>query len=815
MKRAIDWASITAPLDVQDIHTPSQILHRWLKFERHETGGLFHCETTVGQPIDFRVDLIESDVVRVRMNPDGIRHDPSDVLTRDQWPAPPFEVEERPDQVTLTTAQLRLEFSRSPWQMRVFDASLENAPFFAQRVNDRAYGPGYEVPPIGFEEGSDGRLNVRETIAVTPGEAFYGLGEKFTPLDKWEQEHISWATDAGNVSSYRSYKNVPFFMSTAGYGLFVHSSYPIVYRMGTESSISYSIHIDDAQLDYFLIYGSPPPQKEADNPARRSGSFKKILKRYTDLTGRAPVPPKWSFGFWISRCGYRSREEVENVVQEMRARDFPCDVISLDPWWMGDGPWTTFEWDTKAFPKPEAMIRGLRKSGVRTCLWIHPYVPKGTDAYAEGLAEGVFVRKADGRVSPPVESFSGADLAAVDFTNPKARSWYQRKLRELLDMGVSVFKSDFGEQAPVDAVYHDGRSGLEMHNLYPLLYNQAVFELTKRYFGRGLTWGRSGYAGSQRYPVQWGGDSYSTLDQMACQIRGLLSYGMSGIPFCSHDVGGFDYAPEAFDQDIQKGYPKDPEVYIRWLQFGVFSSHIRAHGKQPREPWTYGPEAEDIAHHYLRLRYRLLPYIYSEAVRSSQSGLPMVRPMVLEYQSDPNTHGLDLQYMFGESFLVAPVVTPLDRRQVYLPAGKWIDYWSKDAVAGGQWVEVEAGIETLPLWVRAGSIIPMGPDIAYVDEKPLDPLTLELYDPQGETEFVVHDEDRPDIPVRYVREDGQLTIEIGPAPGQVEIAVYGMPIDAATWDGRPLALNKHSGGHSIHIDGTKPGGLVLLLAEGD
>jgi alpha-D-xyloside xylohydrolase len=257
------------------------------------------------------------------MNPNGLRKGRSDLLVIEDWSPPAFDVEERDDHVILATERLRLEIARFTWQMRAFEAEARDLPFFAQRVNDRAFGPGYEVPPIGFEEGPDGRVRTRETVAVTPGESFYGLGEKFTPLDKWGQEHVSWAVDAGNVSSYRSYKNVPFLMSSAGYGLFVHSSYPIVYRMGSESSISYSIHIDDDQLDYFLIYGP---------------TFQHILGRYADLTGHAPVPPKWSFGFWISRCGYRSQEEVEAVVREMRARGLPCDVISLDPWWMGDGP---------------------------------------------------------------------------------------------------------------------------------------------------------------------------------------------------------------------------------------------------------------------------------------------------------------------------------------------------------------------------------------------------------------------------------------------------------------------------------------------
>jgi alpha-D-xyloside xylohydrolase len=502
---------------------------------------------------------------------------------------------------------------------------------------------------------------------------------------------------------------------------------------------------------------------------------------------------------------------VETVIAEMRARGFPCDVISLDPWWMGDGPWTHYEWDTKAFPRPAEMMRSLKEQGVRTCLWIHPYVPKGSRAHAEGSARGYFVRKPDGSISPPIEGFSGTELAAVDFTNPEACKWFESKLQALLDMGVAVFKTDFGEQAPVDAVYHDGRSGLEMHNLYPLLYNRTAFELSKRNFGRGFVWARSAYAGSQRYPVQWGGDSYGSLDQMASQVRGLLSYGMSGVPFCSHDVGGFDYSPRAFDEPTQEGFPKDPAVYIRWLQFGVFSSHIRAHGKQPREPWTYGSEAEEIARRYLSLRYRLLPYIYSEAVKSTRSGLPMVRPMVLEYQEDPNTERLDLQYLFGESFLVVPVVTSSGRYRVYLPAGDWVNYWTKRRQRGGRWIDAVAPLDELPLWVKAGAIVPMGPDMRYVEEKPLDPLTVELYFPRGSAQTVVEDEDRPSIPVRYERAGDRLYVEVGAAPGQVELILYGVAVLAAAHDGRALVPEACGRGQAVRFDGTRPGMVEFRL----
>jgi len=794
MKAHIDWPSLIAPPDFASIYRPPCVLRRWLDCVRTPTGLAFQCQLEgldEGQAVNeiaVRIDVIYPDVLRLRMNPAanraGIRQRRSDMLVQQEWPAPDFEVIEHPTGVSLQTGRIRAEFPRSPWRMQVYAG--EETPFFRQQTDDRRYGPAYEVPPLGYERSPNGMLSVRECVSVTPGESFYGFGEKFGSLDKFGQELNSWAVDSGNVSSSRSYKNIPFFLSSAGYGLFVHSSYPMIFRMGSQSSISYSIHILDEVLDYFLIYGP---------------SYRQILMRYADLTGRAPIPPKWSFGFWISRAGYKNRAEVEGVVHGMRHRDFPCDVLSIDPWWMGAGPWSTYAWDEDAFPNPGEMMAHLRQQGVRTCLWIHPYLPHGTPLFEEARQNGYLVQGQDGLPCQVAEPFTGASLAAIDFTNPEAAGWFQSKLGELLDMGVAVFKTDFGEQAPVEAVYSDGRSGLEMHNLYPLLYNRTVFELTRRKNGRGLVWGRSAYAGSQRYPVQWGGDSYGSLDQMASQLRGLLSYGMSGVPFCSHDVGGFDYPPAAFHQPDQEGFPLDAELYLRWLQFGVFSSHLRAHGKQAREPWLYGDEAARIARRYLKLRYRLLPYIYSEAVHCAQSGLPMVRPLAIDFQDDLNTRRLDLEYMFGSSLLVAPVVDRQPRRMVYLPEGVWVDFWRKSAQAGGQWISTTAPLETIPVWVKGGTILPLGPEMDYTGQKANDLLTLQIYAPQGANQILIEDEDQPAVRAAYQFVEDRLTVEVAPTPGEVEICLFGWQANQALQDRETIPLRPIPGGQIARLDG--------------
>jgi alpha-D-xyloside xylohydrolase len=804
MDKPVPWSDFAASLDYTKYYSGQPVLGRWLDYQATSSGLQFNCQIDhwIGKDgkagpriVPVRLDVITGSIIRFRMGLASFRDRPSDMLVRQEWPSVPFQTREENGVVILSTNRIRVEIQQFPWRMQMFACTASDVePVFSQQVCDFAYGPAYEVAPVGFQAEPGGCVSVHESVAVTPGEAFYGFGEKFSSLNKWNQEITSWSVDSGNVSSPRSYKNIPFFMSTAGYGIFVHSSYPIVYRMGSQSAISYSFHVMDQELDYFLIYGP---------------SFKDILKGYCGLTGFAPVPPKWSFGFWLSRAGYKNREEVESVVFQSRSQGFPIDVISIDPWWMGNGPWTTLEWDQEAFPKPEEMIAGLRRQNVKTCLWITPYLPAGSRIHREAVEQKYILAKPDGSPSPVVEMFTGSALAAVDFTNPHAVTWYQSWLEKLLAMGVAVFKTDFGEQAPVDAIYQDGRTGLEMHNLYPLLYNRTVYELTRRFFGRGLVWGRSAYAGSQRYPVQWGGDSYASLAQLRTQLEGLLSYGMSGVPFCSHDIGGFDYSPASFYYSDQQASEKDPELYIRWLQFGTFSSHMRAHGKQPREPWAYGEEAAAIAKKFLNLRYRLLPYIYSEAVRSSQTGLPMVRPLVLDYQSDPNTHSLDCQYLFGESLLVAPVLSRSRRQKVYLPAGDWFDFWTKERTPGGRWVETESPLDRLPVWVKGGSILPLGPAMQFVGAGPLDPLTLEIYGSSENQSAEIFDEDKPPVQAACRWQNGRIQVEVAPTPGLLELNLFGIRAVSARSNNQLLPLEDIRNGQVLHLDGRRGTDLVL------
>lgn len=407
-------------------------------------------------------------------------------------------------------------------------------------------------------------------------------------------------------------------------------------------------------MGYFFIYGP---------------DFKKILYEYTGLTGRAPLPPKWSFGLWMSPCTYHNRKAVEDVARKLRRMDIPCDVLHIDPLWLKGRKnqkldSCEFEWDKETFPKPEEMIEKVKEKGFKICLWENPYIYKHTATYWELAKKGYLVKDEKNK---PTEVFSThglfKDYYVVDFTNPGAVEWYKEKHKKLLDMDVATFKCDYGDGAPEKAVYHNGKSGKEIHNLYPLLYKRTVFEAMEEYSGRGIIWARPAYAGSQRYPVLWSGDPKCSFPLMVATLQGGLSLALSGIAFWSHDIGGFIGEPE-------------PELYIRWAQWGLLCSHSRYHDTTPREPWLFGLQALEIFWFYAKLRYRLIPYLYSYAHIAHLISLPIVRPPILDYQDDPDFYDKDLEYLLGKKLLVAPIFNETGRRNIYLLQGNWLDFWN-------------------------------------------------------------------------------------------------------------------------------------------
>ncbi len=595
------------------------------------------------------------------------------------------------------------------------------------------------APPVGMRVGlwSDPRRRGIEgwafEVALEEHEHLWGLGERFATWDLRGRRHVLWSVDTlANSVGTRSYKPVPLLLSCRGYGLFLHST---TRSLWDAEGARLRIFVE-GPLDLFVLQGPTPAH---------------LLGHYTALTGRPPVPPRWSFGLWLSRCMYPNRAEVERVVEEARRRKVPVEVVSLDPLWLKGRrrlPKDAFpgEWSESRFPDPPGLAAWLRERGVRLCLWMNPYLPKGFPIYRQAREKG-FLPTARGK---PAASMDNPFAVPVDFTNPAARAWLGDKLEPLLRNGVSVFKTDYGEEAPPEGEFAAG-SGRQVHNLYPLLYNRAVAEAVARVHGRGLVWARSAWAGAQRYPVHWSGDTRCRWLDLPHVLRGGLNAAMSGIAHWSHDIGGFFGTPSE-------------ELYIRWAQFGLFVSHARCHGTTPREPWAFGPRALAVFREHVNLRCRLVPYLYSCAHEAARTGLPLLRPMVLEFPGDPETHGLDAQYMLGPSLLVAPV---LERgaatKRAYFPAGLWTDWWSGEVRRGPGWAEVPAPLERLPLFVREGTLLPMARDRAGAEERP-DPLFLEAFPDGDENARLLLSEDDGETTASLHRRGSSLRVAVGPGP---------------------------------------------------
>ncbi len=510
-------------------------------------------------------------------------------------------------------------------------------------------------------------------FTLSPGEKIFGCGESFTQLDKRGQKIVLWATDANGIQNQGMYKPVPFFISNRGYGMFLHTSTPITLDFGNSFSGVNSMMVGDDELDLFVFLGTP----------------KEILDEYTKLTGKSPMPPLWSFGLWMSRCTYNNEKQVRDIASSLRENNIPCDVLHLDTGWFETDWQCDYEFSKTRFADPRKMLADLKDEGFHVSCWQLPYFVPKNKLFPELVQKNLVVR--DGKGNLPDED------AVLDFSNPKTVDWYQDKLAGLLKMGVSAIKVDFGEAAPTYGIYADGRTGFYEHNLYPLRYNKAVADITKKITGENIIWARSAWAGSQRYPLHWGGDAESTDDGMAAELRGGLSFGLCGFSFWSHDVGGFTAS------SVQE---MDKNLFARWLAFGMLSSHSRCHGEAPKEPWTYGDAFMDEFRTIDDMKYRLMPYVYAQAKDCSEHGLPMVRALFVEFPDDPGSWLVDDEYLFGSSILVAPLMHENETgRNVYLPPGTWIDYQTGKNYSSG-WQKIEAGEIPEIILVRDGTVIP-------------------------------------------------------------------------------------------------------------
>ncbi len=633
------------------------------------------------------------------------------------WPA--ADLSETAREITARFADVTIRLRRDPFAISISSAEVPAATV-ETALDDRNVHGLLCTPPPGLLLAAQGAAEACWSWALSPDEHLYGLGERFGSFDHRGEQVTLWNTDAWGTTGAASYKNVPFLHSSRGYGLFFHTPAPITMRLATPSARAGLVQVGEPELDLFIIFGKDPGA---------------ILGEYTRLTGRATMPPRWAFGIWLSRCRYQNRAEVEAIAERARAEDIPCDVLHVDLAWLAHPNLSCdFTVNEEAFPDLPGMIRRLGEQGFKVSLWELPYVSAQAPRYQEAAEAGYFLRDEHGEPvgadfgAPPAD---GQLRAIVDFTNPAARAWWQDLHRPLLRAGVAVFKTDFGEAVPPEARASNGMTGRTLHNLFALLYNAAVHEVIAQETGRpGMVWGRSGWAGTQRYPAQWGGDPKTDVWSMRCSLRGGLNLALSAPGIWAHDIGGF-YGP-----------PPSPELYIRWAQFGLLSPLARAHGTTPREPWSFGSEALAIFRRYAKLRIRLNPYLYTLAWEAHERGLPMLRPLALEFPDDLVAARIDDAYLLGADLLIAPVFSdshePVARR-LYLPAGEWIDFWTDERIRGGRFITRLAALDTIPVYVRAGAILPLGPERSFIGEEAPERLSLEVYTGAAGTTRVVWD----------------------------------------------------------------------------
>jgi alpha-D-xyloside xylohydrolase len=576
--------------------------------------------------------------------------------------------------------------------------------------DDHFSPPRYDALPLGFV--SSGNHTERATISFRceADECFVGTGERFRKMDLSGQTFQMKNQDGQGVNNRRCYKNIPFYLSNRMYGCFYHTSDYCKLSLADHSSRSVQFLNDHATIDVFLIGGQTPEE---------------ILRSYRMLTGFPPMLPLWSFGIWMSRMTYFSADEVSEICNRLREEHYPCDVIHLDTGWFRTDWLCEWKFNPERFPDPKGFIQDLADKGYKISLWQLPYIAAGAEQIDEALENDYISKpiKEEETTTGGASNFSTLDYAGtIDFTYDKATEWYKEKLlKPLLEMGVKCIKTDFGENIHMDHRYH-GMEPERLNNIYGLLYQRAAYEVTKEVTGDGIVWARAGWAGCQRYPLHWGGDSESSWAGMAGSLKGGLHFGLSGFAFWSHDVPGFHSTPNFMNS------PLDENVYVRWTQFGVFSSHMRYHGSFKREPWHY-PRIAPIVKRWWKLRYALLPYIMEQAEQCTKTGWPMLRALLMHHPHDRQVWHIDDEYFFGSEFLACPVMNSENHRDIYLPQGEWVNFFTGERLEGNRWYyDVEVPLDQMPVFVRPDASIKLYPeDVDSTDDMDFNKtITLEI-----------------------------------------------------------------------------------------
>ncbi|CAO2649866.1 Nn.00g011580.m01.CDS01 [Neocucurbitaria sp. VM-36] len=660
---------------------------------------------TASKPINFRGDTLN--------NPTLTHHISSPIdnviyLSSTHWrqqksvtQAPNFELfpngqEKHTAPITTSKDDESLKFSVGDLsaivntQPKAFDLSFRHKQKQLTRLGWRSIGYIKESttalhPKANYTDPNKGKRWVTYQLQLGVGDKVYGLGERFGPFAKNGQTIDLW-NDDGGTGSELTYKNIPFFITSAGYGVFIPTSSFVSLEIQSERTTRINIAVPGESLSIYLIYGSSP---------------KEILSSYSKITGAPALPPAWTFGLWLSTSFTTNYDEntVTSFLDGMKERDIPVSVFHFDSFWMPGFEWCDYEFDKDYFPDAKGQLQRMKEKGIRICVWINPYIAQESSIFDEAAEKGYFIKRSDGSVWQ--YDFWQAGMGFVDFTNPDACKWYQDKLQKLVDMGVDSFKTDFGERIPTgDAVYFDGSDPKKMHNFYPYLYNKVTFEVLEKNYGKNKAalFARSATAGCQQFPVHWGGDPYSTFEAMAETLRGGLSLALSGFGYWAHDIGGFEGNP-------------DPALFKRWVAFGLFSSHSRLHGSASfRVPWLIDEteEASKVLKHFVSIKHQLMPYLYSQAITTHRTGVPMLRAMFLEYPSDPAIWYLDQQYMLGDSLLVAPVFSEDNTVTYYLPKGEWYGILDKKIRQGPGYVNESFDFFGLPVLLKPGGAVAMG-----------------------------------------------------------------------------------------------------------
>jgi alpha-D-xyloside xylohydrolase len=630
---------------------------------------------------------------------------------------------------------LRTECAEMLVQQEPFGVELRDANGRAltqtNRLEDSASVLNLNPMPLSFvRAANDLQRTFAASLALRPDEALFGGGESFTRLNKRGQRLPIWTYDAYSAQTARMYKPVPFFLSNQGWGALVHSAAPMTFDLGQGFDGAAVLYVADEMLDLMLFVGSP----------------KQILSELTALTGRPSVPPLWSFGLWMGRESYESQDEVLSVAQRLREERIPSDVLHVDTHWTEVPFRCDFKFSPTRFPDPKGLTKELGELGLHLSLWQFPYVHPADPHHEEVTAKDLVILTSRGR--PPI------DDAVLDLSKAEAVDWYQSQLAGLLEQGVAVFTSDFGEAAPLGGIYHGSRTSFQEHNLYPVRYSRAVAEATERLHGYAFQMSRAAFTGSQAQPLHFGGDAETSNEGMAGTLRGGLSLGLCGFTFWTHFVGGF-------------AQPPPPELYLRWLAFGVFTSHLRCHGQPPREPWEFGSEFTDRFRVAAELRYRLLPYLYTQATLAASEGHPLLRPLFFEHPDDPTSWFVDDQFFCGRDLLVAPLFEDASERRVYLPPGDWVDYQSGQRHRGPSWMRLRVGDVPIVVLARSGAAIPTARLVQSTADLDWTKLGLEVFADDGQAEALVRTPDDPAVR-RVVVDTGELKVTDDPLNGQVE-----------------------------------------------